>query len=158
MAKSHNIRLKKPAMTVTVKGDNDKRGITFSVSGLSKTSALDKIGMIKKGLSKNNLDEVKNEVSLDYVTLSSILSVSRAKLLSKKKNEKFDTVTSERIMLLGDLISYGQSVFGDNDRFNIWLRKPSIALGGKAPLELMDTVYGIEEIKNELGRIEYGVY
>lgn len=65
---------------------------------------------------------------------------------------------TERIMLLGDLISYGQSVFEDRDRFDTWLRTPSMALGGKAPSELMETVYGIEEVRNELGRIEHGVY
>jgi uncharacterized protein (DUF2384 family) len=28
----------------------------------------------------------------------------------------------------------------------------------KVPLEIMDTLYGMEEVKKELGRIEYGVF
>jgi putative toxin-antitoxin system antitoxin component (TIGR02293 family) len=158
MAKFNKPGLKKPVITVSVKGDMDDKPVTFSFSELSRISALDKINLIRKGLSKNNMDEIKKEAGLDYVTLSSLLSVSRAKLLSKKKNERFDILTSERIMLLGDVISYGHSVFEDDAKFNTWLRKPSKALGSRTPLELMDTVYGIEEIKKELGRIEYGVY
>jgi uncharacterized protein (DUF2384 family) len=38
------------------------------------------------------------------------------------------------------------------------VKKPNKALGMKVPLEIMDTLYGMEEVKKELGRIEYGVF
>lgn len=132
--------------------------LCFSFAGLLHFSVVNKIDLIKQGLSKDNLDEVKAQGEFDYVTLSNLLSVSRAKLLNKKKDEKFDPATSERIMLLGDVIAYGKSVFEDDERFHTWLRKASTALGGQKPLDLMDTVYGIEEVKKELGRIEYGIF
>jgi putative toxin-antitoxin system antitoxin component (TIGR02293 family) len=118
----------------------------------------EKIAMIRNGVSKNDLKKIKEQSSLDYDTLSDILSVSRAKLLSKKGADKFDQVTSERIMLLADVVAYGQSIFGNKEAFNEWMRKSNLALGGKSPLHLMDTIYGIQEIKKELGRIEYGVF
>ena len=90
--------------------------------------------------------------------MSIILSVSRAKLINKKPTEKFDQSTSERIMLLADVIAYGQSVFEGRNIFNRWLKKINKALGNKSPLELMDTVYGIQEVKKEIGRIEHGVF
>jgi putative toxin-antitoxin system antitoxin component (TIGR02293 family) len=120
--------------------------------------AAKKISMIKNGVSKNELNEIKEESDLDYDTLSNILSVSRAKLINKKGAEKFDQATSERIMLLADVIAYGQSVFEDKDAFNEWMKKTNMALGSKTPLELMDTLYGIQEVKKEIGRIEYGVF
>jgi putative toxin-antitoxin system antitoxin component (TIGR02293 family) len=130
----------------------------YNLEEVNNLAVADKIGLIKTGFSKDQLEEIKEESDLDYDTLSSVLSVSRAKLINKKGSEKFDQLTSERIMLLADLISYGQTVFEDKDRFNLWMKKPSKALGDKTPLELMDTVYGIDEIRKELGRIEYGVY
>jgi putative toxin-antitoxin system antitoxin component (TIGR02293 family) len=117
-----------------------------------------KIGIIKQGISKTQLEAIKSETDFDYNTLSNLLSVSRTTLIKKKGDEKFDQPTSERIMLLAELISYGREVFEHKERFNAWLKKPAIALGGKAPVELLDTLYGIEEVKKELGRIEYGVY
>lgn len=138
-----------------------KGNISNSVSILSKANSLsasDKILLIRGGLSKNQLEDIKLSANLDYDTLTSILSVSRAKLLNKKGAEKFDHLTSERIMLLAELISFGQEVFGDKNLFNRWIRKKSVAFGDKAPLELMDTVYGIEEVKKELGRIEHGIF
>lgn len=120
--------------------------------------ASDKITIIKKGISKRELESIKEQSDLDYETLSSILSVSKAKLHSKKGAERFDQNTSERIMLLADVLAYGQSVFEDKDSFNEWLKTSNKALGNKPPVELMDTIYGIDEVKKEIGRIEYGVF
>jgi putative toxin-antitoxin system antitoxin component (TIGR02293 family) len=118
----------------------------------------EKINVIKNGVSKQELEAVKEESDLDYETLSNILSVSKAKLHSKKGADKFDQNTSERIMLLADVVAYGQSVFEDKDSFNEWLKTNNTALGNKTPIELMDTIYGIDEVKKEIGRIEYGVF
>jgi len=135
-----------------------KRTISFGRGAVHTISATDKISMIKEGISKNNLNELKDDYDFDYDTLSKILSVSRATLINKKGDEKFDQNTSERIMHLKDVIDYGESVFEDKNAFNEWLKKSNLALGGKTPLELMDTIYGIEEVKREIGRIEYGVF
>lgn len=132
--------------------------LSHKLSDLYKLSSATKIGYIKRGISKLYLVGIKDAINLDYDTLGRILSVSRAKLLSKKPEEKFDQLTSERIMLLADVFSYGLVVFEDKDRLTAWLKRPSKALGDKSPIDMMDTLYGIQEVKSELGRIEYGVY
>ncbi len=126
--------------------------------GLHATTSNQKIAIIKKGVSKNELTEIKKESDLDYDTLSNILSVSRATLINKKPSEKFDQPTSERIVMLADVIAYGQSVFENKAHFSEWIKKPSKALGNKTPIELMDTIYGIDEVKKELARIEFGIF
>lgn len=117
-----------------------------------------KIGIIKNGITKSQLEAIKSETDFDYHTLSNLLAVSRTTLIKKKGEDKFDQPTSERIMLLAELLSYGREVFESKELFNTWLKEPSNAMSGKTPLELLDTLYGIEEVKKELGRIEYGVY
>jgi len=134
------------------------RTVSFEGGNVNAIPATKKISMVKEGVSKNDLNEIKEICDIDYETLSKILSVSRAKLINKKGNEKFDQNTSERIMHLKDVIDYGHSVFEDKDTFNEWMKKKNMALGGKTPLELMDTIYGTEEVKREIGRIEYGVF
>ena len=61
-------------------------------------------------------------------------------------------------MLLAELLSYGREVFESKEVFNRWIRKESLGLGGRSPLEMLDSLYGMEEVKKELGRIEYGVF
>ena len=117
-----------------------------------------KSGIGKTGISKKQLEAIKSETDFDYNTLSNLLSISRTTLIKKKGEDKFDPSTSERIMRLAELLCYGREVFESRDIFNIWIRIPSSGLGGKSPLELLDTLYGIEEVKKELGRVEYGIY
>jgi putative toxin-antitoxin system antitoxin component (TIGR02293 family) len=121
-------------------------------------TATEKIIIIRAGVSKEQLEKIKEEINMDYDELSIVLSTSRATLIKKKKSEKFDSQISERIMLLNDVLGYGREVFGDKDNFNEWLRTPSEALGNVTPLSMMDTLYGIDEIKKEIGRIAHGVY
>jgi putative toxin-antitoxin system antitoxin component (TIGR02293 family) len=121
-------------------------------------SISDKIDIIRNGISKKQLTDIKTEIEVDYDELSEILGTSRATLIAKKNTQKFDPQVSERIMMLTDVVAYGRDIFGDKDNFNEWLKTPSEALGNVTPLSMMDTLYGIEEIKREIGRIAHGVY
>jgi putative toxin-antitoxin system antitoxin component (TIGR02293 family) len=127
-------------------------------AGSGRLTSTDKIGIIRAGVTKKELTLIKEEMDLDYDELSEVLSTSRATLINKKNTEKFDSRTSERIVLLNDVLGFGREVFDDNDHFNEWLRTPSEALGNVTPLSLMDTLYGIDEVKKEIGRIAHGVY
>jgi putative toxin-antitoxin system antitoxin component (TIGR02293 family) len=117
-----------------------------------------KIALIDEGISKTDLEKFKERAGWDYNQLSDILGVARAKLIAKKGNERFDKQVSEKIVSLADLYSYGYEVFEDEDRFNRWIFSSIHALGGLAPFDYLDTHYGREEIKNLIGRIDYGVY
>jgi hypothetical protein len=49
-------------------------------------------------------------------------------------------------------------VFKDDYRVRRWMRSPILALGNRAPSDLLDTTEGIELVMNILGRIEHGVF
>jgi uncharacterized protein (DUF2384 family) len=57
---------------------------------------------------------------------------------------------------LNYLYAKGNRVFGSIDNFNDWLKKKSYGLGGLIPIELLNTVTGIEMISDELVSIEFG--
>ncbi len=124
----------------------------------SSLSSFQKIRMVDKGIAKQDLNKLKERAGWDYNQLSDILGVARAKLIAKKGNERFDKQVSERILSLADLYSYGYEVFEDEDRFNAWVFSANHALGGLAPFDYLDTQFGREEIKDLIGRVDYGVY
>ena len=95
---------------------------------------------------------------LDYDTLASILNVAKATLHNKKGKEKFDKYISERIFMLADLYSYGYEAFENREQFNQWMKTPNRSMGGISPLSILDTLYGLEEVKHLIGRIEYGIF
>ena len=59
---------------------------------------------------------------------------------------------------LSSLYQYGAEVFGNEEKFIVWLESKNIALGGKKPKEMLDTNLNINLLKDELVRIEYGIF
>lgn len=162
-----------PAYNFNSKTENENAGlriikttsqnIPIILSGSTKIpetqmTYFEKIHVIKEGISKQDLENFKKKAALDYDKLAKALSVTRATLINKKKNQKFNAVLSERILSLADIYSYGYEVFEDEEKFNSWMFSPNRALGGSTPFELANNQFGREEIKNLIGRIEYGVF
>lgn len=121
-------------------------------------TAVEKMDMVREGVSKKKLESLKRKTNLDYDKLSTILSTTRATLINKKGTENFSAALSEKIVSIADLYSYGFEVFEDETKFNEWVFRPNKALGGKQPFDLLDNQFGREEVKNVIGRIDYGVY
>lgn len=142
--------------------DTYQRGTTIIVEKTDtpewQMTAVEKMDMVREGVSKKNLESLKNKANLDYDKLSTILLTNRATLINKKGAEHFSAALSERIVSVADLYSYGFAVFEDEAKFNEWVFRPNKALGGKQPFELLDNYFGREEVKNVIGRIDYGVY
>lgn len=124
----------------------------------SQLTALEKMDIARIGVSKSALERLKSTTNLDYDQLASILSVARATLINKKGTEKFNSTLSEKIVGLADIYSYGYEVFEDEVRFNQWIFRPNQALNGQTPFDLIDNQFGREEVKDLIGRIDYGVY
>ena len=121
-------------------------------------TAVEKMYLVREGINKKDLEKLKNKAKLDYDKLATLLSTTRATLINKKGTENFSAALSERIVSIADLYSYGFEVFEDQAKFNEWVFRPNKALGGKKPFELLDNQFGREEVKNVIGRIDYGVY
>ncbi len=124
---------------------------------INKLTSLEKMALLDKGLKKSDLEQLKSKAHLDYDNLAHALSVTRATLINNK-TENYSENISERILALTDLYSYGYEVFEDVEKFNSWMFVPNQSLGGIKPFEIVDNQFGREEIKNILGRIEYGIY
>jgi putative toxin-antitoxin system antitoxin component (TIGR02293 family) len=130
----------------------------MSEKPLAVMTPLEKMELVMEGVSKKELEQLKDITEMDYDRLAKALSVTRATLINKKGKEKFGMGLSEKIVGLADIYSYGYSVFEDEDRFNQWVMRSNKALGGQAPFDLLNNQFGREEVRNLIGRIEYGVY
>ncbi len=116
------------------------------------------IPIIRKGLSKKQLDHLMTTTGLSLPEMARILHVSERTLHRYSADTMLNPDISERIFELARLYAKGVEVFSDLNRFKIWMQFPSIALAQKAPLDFLDTSIGIKLLEEELGRIEHGVY
>ncbi|MHB1920861.1 MAG: type II RES/Xre toxin-antitoxin system antitoxin [Chitinophagaceae bacterium] len=119
---------------------------------------MEKMGLVREGVGKIELERLKDRAGLDYDDLAAVLPATRATLINKKGNAKFNQSVSDAIVSLVDIYSYGYDIFGDEERFNEWMQRPVQALGGQTPFRLLDNQFGREEVRNLIGRIAYGVY
>lgn len=121
-------------------------------------TAYQKMQIVRGGVTKDYLTQLKKETSLDYDALARALSVTRATLINKKGEQKFNDHISEGIIAVAEIYSFGYEVFEDKEKFNRWMFATNQALSGAVPFDLMDNQFGREEIRNLIGRIAYGVY
>ena len=117
----------------------------------------DLIRLTRKGINKKQLLYFAKNLSFSLAEISKILPISIRTLQRYKNNQLFNPDVSDQILLIADLFTKGIRVFGNIDKFNLWIRNPNTALSGHSPIELLDTTIGLELIKDELGRIEHGV-
>jgi putative toxin-antitoxin system antitoxin component (TIGR02293 family) len=114
--------------------------------------------MIRGGISYFQFDKVSKKIPFTLSEWSNMLHISERTIQRyQAENKSFEPLQSEKITQLTMLCNYGMQVFGSSDVFFKWLNEPSIALGGAAPKSFLDNSFGIDYIKNELGRIEHGV-
>ncbi|MDX1641520.1 MAG: antitoxin Xre/MbcA/ParS toxin-binding domain-containing protein [Balneolaceae bacterium] len=74
----------------------------------------------------------------------------------QKEGKKLSALNSEQLLKIIALYQKAEEVFGSLSSFNQWLRKPAPGLGGKEPFSFMQTSGGIDLIREELIRIEFG--
>ena len=139
-----------------------------SVLKMKKISFTKKIEIVKKGISKDQLASLKEIFDLEYSMLSKILGVTDRTLYLKKGEEVFNQSVSDRIMALAELYSSrsrplnsaGRShrLFKSRGLFHHWIKSTNRALGDVAPVSLLDTQVGMQEVKNELHRKESGIF
>lgn len=116
------------------------------------------IDAVRTGISFAEFDKITSKIPFSLAEWASYLQLSERTLQRTQKGKKsFQPVQSERIVELVMLYQFGVEVFGDQESFNIWLNSKSVALGGRTPKELLDTMFGVNMVKDELGRIEHGV-
>jgi len=116
------------------------------------------INAIKRGINYSFFERLSKNIPFTLREWSSYLHLSERSLNRYKKDRgNFSATASEKILEITMLNKYGIEVFGNQVKFNTWLNTKNIALGGLTPKYLLDSSFGIQIIKNELTRIEYGV-
>jgi len=111
---------------------------------------------IREGFPKSVVSSVMESAGLTLRELSQSLHLSPRSLQRRGQQGRLARHESDRLYRLARVLALARHYIGDKDRAARWLRRPNRALGGNAPLELMDTEAGARAVENVLGRIAYG--
>jgi putative toxin-antitoxin system antitoxin component (TIGR02293 family) len=111
---------------------------------------------VREGLPITLVDEVLADGLLTAAELDR-LAVSRKTLAHRRGLGRLSPEQSDRLLRLLRVIAEARATFGAPDKAARWLRRPTRALDGAAPLDLLDTDIGAQRVARVLGWIDHGI-
>lgn len=114
---------------------------------------------IREGFPYRSIEALQRYLDITQAELAAALGVSRQTVIRNQKQQKhLSSQMSDQLYRVARVARRAVEVFGNHEVATKWLKLPNGALGGRAPLSLLDTDAGAEKVTDVLGRIEYGVY
>ena len=69
-----------------------------------------------------------------------------------------EAVEASELRVLNERVhQLGLKLFGDEDSWTSWMKKPALALNGQSPESVMGTKEGMQRVSDLLGKIVHGV-
>jgi putative toxin-antitoxin system antitoxin component (TIGR02293 family) len=116
------------------------------------------IMVIRHGVPYSLFNLISEQTPFSENDWADILEISTKSLQRYKVSlKKFKPIQSEKIIEMAEVTNMGMEVFGNMEKFRLWLETPSYALGTMKPVELLRDSYGKEMVMGELTRINYGI-
>lgn len=141
---------------------------TFGYAEIFRASPVDRIGFIKAGVAARTLKAFSSELHLEQKQLFDALCLKTATVNRKAAaNQPLTADESERVLGLAKLVGQLEVMLeesGSAEGFDApgwlsrWLREPLPALGGRNPIDLLDTMEGQALVSQALAQIQSGAY
>jgi len=117
------------------------------------------IKIIRAGVPYSLFDLIRSVTPFSEGDWSAILDLSLKSMQRyKKETRRFRPIHSEKIIEMAEVTDLGEKVFGDKEKFKLWLNSQSLALGNTKPIELLQQSYGKDLVVRELIHIEHGIF
>ncbi len=122
------------------------------------TTKLERVNIIRTGIPYASIDVISKRINVPVKEFLHIFGLPQTTYNKKRReNSLLNGRDSEIILLLTELVDFGIEVFNnEEEKFQRWMKKQNISLGGNTPESLLDSTTGIQEVRNCLNRIEYG--
>jgi putative toxin-antitoxin system antitoxin component (TIGR02293 family) len=114
--------------------------------------------IIREGVPYSLFNLIQHFTPFSEENWADFLDISTKSLHRYKQTSKsFKPIQSEKIIEMAEVTKVGLDVFGEMEKFKLWLETPNFSLGNLKPMELLKDSYGKELVISELTRINYGI-
>ncbi len=110
----------------------------------------------RRGLSIAAVDDLLASGRLTPVEIDR-LAVPRKTLAHRRAIGSLTPDQSDRLLRVARVVAAAEVTFGSREKAHRWLRRPTTALEGDAPLDLLDTSEGCRLVERLLGKIDHGL-
>jgi putative toxin-antitoxin system antitoxin component (TIGR02293 family) len=127
-----------------------------AVIGGNAAHGMDLVRLVRRGLPVGVVQFVLESGCLTPAELDRIV-LPRKTLAYRRKLGTLTREQSDRLVRVARIVAAAEATFGSREKAGTWLRRPTTALAGERPLELLDTDEGACEVETLLGRIAHGI-
>jgi putative toxin-antitoxin system antitoxin component (TIGR02293 family) len=113
----------------------------------------------QRPLKKRHVIFISNKFGLQQKDTAELIGVSVRTYQRQRRTANITNAASENVLKLAELFEIGLTTFdNDEESFLTWLNASIPALNNEKPITLLSSNLGIELVKDELLRIEHGIY
>ena len=120
-------------------------------------SPYDYIKLSREGLTGKELRSILKYTGITAKKMASILSISERQISRYEDHKILKAGMSSQLIQITNLFIRGYDLFEDEEKFQGWMNSEIRGLGYEKPIDLLDTVFGMELVYDELGRLEHGI-
>ena len=113
---------------------------------------------VREGLPYAALDAVAKRFDIPLRELTAVLDLPERTLARRKRERRLRAGESDRLLRVARVAALAEEILGDKAKAARWLRRVNQALGGKTPLQTLDTDLGASQVETVLHRVEHGVF
>jgi putative toxin-antitoxin system antitoxin component (TIGR02293 family) len=133
------------------------RRVPTNVAALAGLPALEQIETIRRGIATQAFDDIAAAIGVGKEALARKLNIN-AQTLRKRKSQVLSPDEAEKSLRVARVFAFAIEALGSEDEARYWLNQQIPALGGKRPLDLLDTDVGTNEVTNLLNCIKWDLY
>lgn len=126
------------------------------VMGRAIHGGLDLVRAVRDGLPVTAVQHLLDTGRLTAGEIDRVV-LPRKTLANRRKVGVLTPEQSDRLLRVARAVALAEETFGTQPKAAVWLRRPTAALAGERPLELLDTDEGAREVETLLGRIAHGI-
>jgi putative toxin-antitoxin system antitoxin component (TIGR02293 family) len=125
--------------------------------GVEVRSEADFMKVLERGVPIGALAELARREALSPDDVDRLIIPRRTLAHRKAKDQPLNRVESERAVRVASMTALAEETFANREKGQTWLRRPTAPLGGKRPLDLLDSEPGARVVEQLLYRIGHGI-
>lgn len=125
--------------------------------GVEVRSEADFVKVLEQGVPIGALAELARQEALSPEDVDRLIIPRRTLAHRKAKDQPLNRAESERAVRVASVTALAEETFVNKAKAQKWLRRPTAPLGGRRPLDLLDSEPGARVVEQLLYRIGHGI-
>jgi putative toxin-antitoxin system antitoxin component (TIGR02293 family) len=115
------------------------------------------VEIVEQGLPFSSVERLAKTLSLTLEEFCDLIPVSR-RTLARYRSGSLDSHLSDHVMMIGEVYERAEEVMESPANALLWLKAPNYAFRFKRPLDYLTSFTGAQEVLDELGRLQHGIF